>query len=162
MRSAALLLALLVSVSSSAAQKQLAHSSRILNAKTVFFLNTTGSDAVGFEALAQLKKWGKYRIATERSQADLIFLLSADPYHGGDVLLASGQTGTVHDDGRITSDPVPNYSKAASTREAYLSVVDPHTGENLWSDHHAWGGLLTGFHSVGARLVRKLESQTKH
>jgi len=162
MRPAALLLALLVSVSSSSAQKQLAHSPRILNAKTVFFLNTTGSDAVGSEALAQLKKWGKYKIVSERSQADLILLLSADPYHGGDVLLASGQTGTIHDDGRITTDSVPNYSKAVPTRDAYLSVIDSHSGENLWSDHHVWGGLLTGFNSVGARLVRKLESQIKN
>jgi hypothetical protein len=161
MRLAALLLALFVLVSSSPAQKQLAHSPRILNAKTVFFLNTTGSDAVGSEALAQLKKWGKYQLVSERSRADLIFLLSADPYHAGDVLLANGQTGTIHDDGRITTDAVPTYSKAAPSREAYLSVIDPHTGENLWSDHHVWGGLLTGFNSVGARLIRKLASQTK-
>ena len=74
MRLAALLLALFVLVSSSPAQKQLAHSPRILNAKTVFFLNTTGSDAVGSEALAQLKKWGKNQIGSERSHADLLGL----------------------------------------------------------------------------------------
>ena len=86
MRYAAFLFVLLAA-SSAPAQKQLAHSPRILDAKTVFFLNTTGSDAVGSEALAQLKKWGKYQIVSDRSHADLIFLLSADPYHGGDVLL---------------------------------------------------------------------------
>ena len=95
MRYAALLFIFLLA-SSAPAQKQLAHSPRILNAKTVFFLNTTGSDAVGSEALAQLKKWGKYQIVSDRTQADLLFLFSADPYHGGDVLFASGQTGTIH------------------------------------------------------------------
>ena len=144
------------------AQKQLAQSPRILNAKTIFFLNKTGSDPIGSEALAQLKKWGKFQIVSDRSQADLIFYLSADPYRGGDVLFASGQTGTVHDDGRITEDPVPNYSKASPTRSAYLTVLDPKSGENLWSDKHVWGGLLTGRNSVGARLVSKLEKQTKH
>jgi hypothetical protein len=47
--------------------------------RTVYFDNETGSDAVGTSALAQLKKWGKFKIVTERKQAELILLLSADP-----------------------------------------------------------------------------------
>jgi hypothetical protein len=43
------------------AQKQLAQSPRILSAKSVYFNNQTGFDAVGKNALAQLKKWGKFR-----------------------------------------------------------------------------------------------------
>jgi hypothetical protein len=43
----------------------------------------------------------------------------------------------------------------------YLTVIDPKTGENLWSDSHQWGGLLTGFNTTGERLVKKLENQTK-
>lgn len=162
MRYAALLLVLLFFVSFTFAQKQLAHSPRILNAKTAFFLNTTGSDAVGSEALAELKKWRKYQIVSDRTQADLIFLLSADPYRGGNVLLASGQTGSIDDEGQVTQDQVPNYTKASPTRYAYLAVIDAKTGDNLWSDKRLWGGLLTGFNSAGARLVRELESQTKH
>lgn len=72
------------------AQKQLAHSTRILSAKTVYLNNQTGSDAVGKNALAQLKKWGKFQIAADPKQADLIFLLSADPYKGGNIIFASG------------------------------------------------------------------------
>ena len=144
------------------AQKQMAQSPRVLNAKTVYFLNKTGSDSVGSETLAALKKWGKYQVVSDRSQADLIFLLSASPYHGGDVLFADGQTGSINDEGHIRKDPVPNYTKASPTRYAYLAVVDSKTGDNLWSDEHVWGGLLTGVNSVGARLVRKLESQIKH
>jgi hypothetical protein len=156
------LLAFLFSSPLAGAQKQMAQSPRILNAKTIYFLNKTGSDSVGSETLAELKKWGKYQLVLDRSKAELIFLLSGDPYHGGDILFADGQTGSVDNDGQITKDPVPNYFKAAPTREAYLFVIDPKTGDNLWSDHHVWGGLLTGFNSVGARLARKLESQTKH
>lgn len=156
-----LALTLLLAAPASFAQKQLARSPRILNAKTVYFLNKTGSDRVGSEALARLKKWKKFQIVADRSQADLIFLLSADPYRGGNVLLASGQTGTINEDGRITEDPIPNYIKASPVRYAYLAVIDPATGENLWSDRHVWGGLLTGFNSVGARLISKLEKQTR-
>src|SRR6516225_7292098 len=141
-------------------QKQLAQSPRILSAKTVYFDNETGSDAVGKNALAQLKKWGKFQIVIERKQADLIFLLSADPYKGGNVIFASGQTGSV-ENGHVTEDAVPKYNKQSPTRYAYLTVIDPKTGDNLWSDKHRWGGLLTGFNSVGERLIKELESQTK-
>jgi hypothetical protein len=141
-------------------QKQMAQSPRILSAKTVYFVNQSASDAVGKNALAQLKKWGKFQLASDRKQADLILLLSADPYKGGNIVFASGQTGST-ENGHVTEDPVPNYNKQSPTRYAYLTVIDPKTGDNLWSDKHRWGGLLTGFDSVGERLVKELESQTK-
>jgi len=142
------------------AQKQMAHSPRILNAKTVYFENQTGFDAVGRNTLDELKRWGKYKIVNDRKEADLILLLSADPYRGGEVLLASGQTGTI-ENGHFNEDAIPTYNKLSPTREAYLTVIDSKTGANLWSDKHVWGGLLTGFNSVGVRLLKKLESQTK-
>src|SRR5215469_7545779 len=92
------------------AQKQLAQSPRILSAKTVYFDNQTGSDPVGKNALAQLKKWGKFQLVTDRKQADLIFLLSADPYKGGNIIFASGQTGSM-ENGQVTKDAVPDYNK---------------------------------------------------
>ena len=150
----------LLSTSPAIAQKQLAQSPRILSAKSVYFNNRTGSDAVGKNALEQLKKWGKFQLLADPKQADLIILLSADPYRDGNIVFASGQTGRI-DDGRITEDTVPNYNKQSPTRYAYLTVIDRKTGDNLWSDKHLWGGLLTGFNSVGARLVKELEKQTK-
>jgi len=142
------------------AQKQLAQSPRILSAKSVYFNNQTGSDAVGKNALEQLKKWGKFQLLADPKQADLIIFLSADPYKDGNIVFASGQTGRI-DDGRITEDTVPNYNKQSPTRYAYLTVIDRKTGENLWSDKHLWGGLLTGFNSVGERLIKELEKQSK-
>ena len=150
----------LLFVASARGQKQLAQSPRILSAKTAYFDNETGSDAVGKTALAQLKKWGKFQIVAEKKEAELIFLLSADPYKGGNVTFASGQTGSV-ENGHVTEDAVPNYNKQSPTRYAYLTVIDGKTGDNLWSDKHLWGGLLTGFNSVGERLVKELESQTR-
>jgi hypothetical protein len=142
------------------AQKQLAQSPRILSAKSVYFQNQTGSDAVGKNAMAQLKKWGKFQLVADPELADLVFLLSADPYKGGNIIFASGRTGST-DDSHISEDPVPNYNKQSPTRYAYLTVIDLKTGDNLWSDKHVWGGLLTGRNSVGERLIRGLENQTK-
>ena len=126
-------------------QKQLARSPRIQSAKSVYFEDKTGVDAVGNKALAQLKKWGRFQIVQDRKQADLIFMLSADPYKGG----------------HIDEDPVLNYNRQAPVRYVFLTVIDPKTGDTLWSDSHRWGGLLTGFNTAGKRLVKKLESQTK-
>jgi len=114
---------------------------------------------VGGAALDELKKWGRFQIVADQSHADLILLLSADPFHGGSIILASGQTGTIDADGHITKDAIPNPNKAAPVRDAYLTVVDRASGERLWSDSHVWGGLLTGKSSAGERLVKELEKQ---
>ena len=140
-------------------QKQLAKSPKILSAKSVYFANQTGNDAVGAAAMAQLKKWGRFQVVQDKGVADLVLLLSADPYKGGNIILASGQTGTVEADGHVRQDPVPNFNKQAPVRDAYLTVIDPKTGQILWSDSHVWGGLLTGTNSAGERLVKKFQKQ---
>ena len=141
------------------AQKQLAKSPKILSAKTVYFDNHTGADAVGAAAVAQLKKWGRFQVVYNKHKADLILLLSADPYHGGYIIFASGQTGSIDADGHVQEDIVPNYNRLAPVRDAYLTAIDPTTGKSLWTDSHVWGGLLTGKNSVGVRLVQKLQKQ---
>lgn len=164
MRSSAFLFAVfifacLVTPLSLHSQKQLAKSPKILSAKTVYFDDRTGVDAVGAAALAQLKKWGRFQIVRDKKLADLVFLLSADPYNGGYIIFASGQTGTVDSSGHVQEDRVPDYNRQAPVRDAYLTVIDPRTGQNLWSDSHVWGGLLTGANSAGERLVKRLEKQ---
>ncbi len=131
---------------------------QITASRTVFFDDRTGAPRVGEKALAEVKKWGRFRIVTDRSQADLLLLLSSDPYKGGYVVLASGQTGTVKDGG-IETDPIPNFNKQAPVRNAYLTLIDPKTGATLWTASHPWGGLLTGKDSAGERLVKKLEKE---
>jgi hypothetical protein len=153
------MLASLVFPGSSHAQKQLAKSPKILSAKTVFFHNETGVETVGTATVAQLRKWGRFQIVRDKQTADLILLLSADPYNGGYIIFASGQTGTVDARGNIEQDRVPIYNRLAPVRDAYLTVIDPRSGQSLWSDSHVWGGLLTGKNSVGARLVQKLQKQ---
>lgn len=154
----ALMLAVLIAPCLARAQKQMAQSPKILAARNIYFDNQTGSEAVGEKTLEQLKKWGKYVIVRDKKQADLILLLSSDPYDGGYIVFASGQTGTI-DNGHVEEDGVPNYNRQAPVRYAYLSVIDPKTGDNLWSDKHVWGGLLTGVDSVGERLVKELRKQ---
>jgi hypothetical protein len=156
---AAVILLTLVASNPTCAQEEQAKSAKILSAKTVFWDDQTGDAAVGGAALAELKKWGRFQIVDDQSHADLILLLSADPFHGGSIILASGQTGSIDANGNVQPDPGPNHNKATPARDAYLTVIVPKTNEVLWSDSHVWGGVLTGKDSAGERLVKSLEKQ---
>src|SRR5258708_441994 len=58
--------------------------------KTVFFDDQTGAQAAGKETLSQLKKWGRFQIGADKSQADLILVLSPSPPKGGRILYSGG------------------------------------------------------------------------
>ena len=133
----------------------------IFAAKTVFFDDQTGVPAVGRDSISQLKKWGRFQIVADRSQANLILLLSASPPKGGHILYSGGQTGTIDKSGHIEEDPVPKNRQSGPPRAAYLTVFDARTGESLWTDSHQWGGLLTGHNSAGARLISQLKKEMK-
>ena len=106
-------------------QRELAKSPKMMSAKTVYFEDRTGADAVAAATVAQLKKWGRFQVVKDKKEADLIFMLSADPYKGGYIVLASGGTGTMDENGNVKEDRVPNYNVQAPVRDAYLSVIDP-------------------------------------
>jgi hypothetical protein len=142
-------------------QKPPVESPKIYAAKTVYFDDRTNSDAVANEALAQLKKWGRFQIVQDRQQADLIFLLSESAYRGGYIVPAPGSVDSADSKPRVKMDPVPSPGWHAPVRVAFLTVIDPRTGENLWSDSHVWGGVLTGKNSAGERLVKELQSLMK-
>ena len=143
------------------AQKGQPPSAKIRSAESVYFDDQTGAAAVGKKAIEELKKWGRFRIANDRTEADLVMLLSSDPYTGQNVIVSGGQTGTIGPNGDVREDRVPTYGKLAPVRYAYLTVIDPRTGEALWNGSHRWGGLLTGFNSAGERLVKKFEKEIK-
>lgn len=156
---AALMAANLGASSAVRAQDQKANSAKLLSAKTIFFDDQIGDAAVGGAALAELKRWGRFQIVQDQSHADLIILLSADPSHGGNVILANGQIGTMDASGNTEPDAAPIQKKGNAARDAYLTVIEPKSNEVLWSDSHVWGGVLTGKDSAGERLVKSLEKQ---
>ena len=77
----------------------------------MYFENQTSVDAVGDAAQAQLKKWGRYQIVQKKEKADLIFLLSASPCRGGQIIFASGQTGSVDAQRNVQEDGIPDYNR---------------------------------------------------
>jgi hypothetical protein len=72
-------------------------------------------------ALQALGDWGRFDVIPNRKKADLILLFSANPYLGDYVTRDGPDTRPVRVD--IT----------------FMDVVDPRTGESLWSGSRQWG-----------------------
>lgn len=151
----------LTTASCAFAQKEIANPQAIASAKTIYFEDKSGVDAVGKNALAELRKWGRFQIVEDPQKADLIVLLSTDPEQGGNLIVSGGQTATIDTHGHVEEDSIPNFNKLENVRHAFLIVKDARSGADLWISSERWGGLLTGFNSVGERLVKEFEKQTQ-
>jgi hypothetical protein len=144
-RFALIAVALVAAIPASAQNKKFALiPEKLLSAKTLYFENQTGNSAVGDRALAELQKWARFQLVDDPKSADIAIVLSATRY-SSDMNIFGKQIGT-----DANSTP-PEF--------AYLTVLDPVTKANLWTDSCNWGGVLTGRNSAGARLVKKLKQQ---
>ncbi len=139
--------------------KKLPLSPKILAAKTAFIDNQSGYAKIGDRAYDELRKWGRFQIVQDRKKADLVILLSAGEYIGGYVTSGGTQTGTVDESGNVQLSNSPTYTTPVRKGHTFLTVIDPATGESLWSDSKAWGNLYTGFHSATKGLVKELRKR---
>jgi hypothetical protein len=130
--------------------------SQVTAARTVYIDNQSGMAKLGDRAYEEVKKWGRLQVVSDRRQADLIFLLSAREYNGGYVTTGGGTTGTIDSSGNINTTSNPTYTSPVSVGYTFLTVIDPKTGDSLWSDSKRWGNLYTGFHSATKGLIDEL------
>jgi hypothetical protein len=99
----------------------------------------------GITAQEMLLSWNRFRILEDRRNADVIFLLSANPYLG-DYLTRDGP------------DTRPVFIAGV-----ILTIIDARTGQSLWTDSRQWGSWRV----VGATkdlmndLRTEVESQVK-
>jgi hypothetical protein len=87
-------------------------------------------------AFKRLSAWGRYTILPEPKDAELVLLISANPYLG-DYVTRDGP------DKRIVQ-----------IETVYANVVDPHTGESLWGDRERVGSWFVA--SAAEDLVDEL------
>lgn len=169
---------ILIAVSAIAAHakdKHLPLPPQISTAKTVYIDNQSGVAKLGDRCYTQVEKWGRFKVVSDPKDADLVFLLSANEYTRGYVTSGGGSTstvntsgnveattignqtaGTVNTSGTVTTTTQPTYSQPVTVGYTYLTVIDPKTGNSLWSDSKRWGNLYTGFHSATKGLVDDL------
>ncbi len=142
-------------------QKHLPLPPAILSAKTVYIDNQSGIAKIGDRAYEQITKWGRWQVVSDRHKADLILLLSAREYNGGYVTSGGQTSGTIDDNGNINATTQPTYTRRVSVNYTYVTVIDPNTGDSLWSDTKRWGNLYNGFHSASKGLVDELMKRIK-
>jgi hypothetical protein len=96
-------------------------------------------------ALHELLLWGRFQIVHRRDEADLVFLFSANEYLG-DYLTRDGPD-----------------TRPVSVDFTIMTLIDPHTGQNLWSDSRRWGSWRVDHATKDliAELREQIEEQTK-
>ena len=82
----AALLLIPCSLSTSAKEKHLPLAPQLISAKTVYIDNQSGSPTAGDHAYQELSGWGRFQIVQDKSQADMVFLLTAHPVTVGATL----------------------------------------------------------------------------
>jgi hypothetical protein len=93
----------------------------------------------GKAANQALTGWDRFRLVEDPKQADILFILSANPYMGDYLTRQGGDQRPV---------------KIDST---FVTVIDPHTGEELWSDSRNWGSWRVG--SATKALIDELRDE---
>jgi hypothetical protein len=83
-----------------------------------------GMAAAWMAAFQQVADWKRFNVVPDPKKADIILMLSANPYLGDYITRDGPDKRPVHVD--IT----------------YMDVIDPRTGRSLWSDSRRWGSLL--------------------
>jgi len=49
---------------------------KVISAKTVFFVNDSGTARFGDDLYRQIKAWNRWQVVTDRTKADLVLVLS--------------------------------------------------------------------------------------
>jgi hypothetical protein len=93
----------------------------------------------GKTAEQELLAWKRFRIVDDPKQADLVFMFSANPYLGDYLTRKGPDTRPVKIDSTI------------------MTVIDPHTGKEMWSDSRRWGSWRVA--SATRDLIDELRSE---
>jgi hypothetical protein len=129
----------------------------VIQAKTVYIVNLAGNASFRDKAYDEITKWGRYKVVSKREDADLIFVLSAREYTTT-MVTNSNTTGTVDESGNVNLQG-QSHTTTVEHGITYLTVADPKSGDEMWSDSKAWGSLLTGFHSATRGLIENLRKR---
>src|SRR5216684_1370829 len=108
---------------------------KVVKAKTVFYVNDTGNSRFGDDLYRELKKWNRWQVVTDRSKADLVLVLSQRETVEG--AIATGTTTTTGNTATGTAVAAP-----IKTSSWFIHLIDPGSGETLWTTRHTLGGRL--------------------
>jgi hypothetical protein len=128
---------------------------KVVNAKTVFYINDTTSSRFGDDLYQELKKWNRWQVVNDRKKVDLILVLSQRDHIEGTIATATATTSgnTAYATG--TSAPIKSSSW-------HIFLIDPTNGQTVWISSHTLGGRLwQSWGSVARSLLSDIQKRMK-
>lgn len=124
----------------------------LMQAKTVYIDNQSGTASFTDRCYDELSKWGRFKIVSDPKEADIVFRISSFTHTAG----ATATTTTTDYGSTATSNTDISENRYGFTR---IDVLASSTGQVLWSDTHRWGNLFTGFKSATREVVKELRKR---
>src|ERR1700730_18515593 len=128
---------------------------KVVNAKTVFYINDTTSSRFGDDLYQELRKWNRWQVVTDKKKADLILVLSQRDYIEGTIATATATTSgnTAYATG--TGAPI-------KTSSWHIFLINPVNGHTVWISSHTMGGRLwQSWGSVASSLLSDIQKRMK-
>jgi hypothetical protein len=102
----------------------------VLSARTVYVDNQTTSAELQNAAYTELSKWGRFQIVDAPQKAEILLRLS----NGNYVKLVPGAEKVPAQDPRVEKQNWMGADEAVPPGSTRISVIDPKSGNSLWSD----------------------------
>jgi hypothetical protein len=115
---------------------------QVITAKTVYIDNQSEEAGVGETARDELRKWGRFKLVSDRAEADLIFVFSTSAYTS-----------------YATSSPP--YSTEVEANYTYLTIIDGKSGQHLWNASQKGGNVYGGYQSATRGLINDLKKRVE-
>jgi outer membrane protein assembly factor BamB len=130
---------------------------KIVTAKTVFFMNESGTARFGDDLYRQIKAWNRWDVVTDRGKADLVLVLSPS-----DTVPVVITTASATASGQSASGTRTTTAGNMQTQHWHLYVIDAKTGENLWRADASMGGKLwRSWGSIAKSLLSDIQKRLK-
>ena len=130
---------------------------KVVAAKTVFFINESGTARFGDDLYRQIKAWNRWDVVTDRGKADLILVLSPS-----DTVPVVITTVSATASGESASATRMTAAGNMQTQHWHLYVMDAKTGENLWRADASMGGKLwRSWGSIAKSLLSDIQQRLK-
>ena len=128
---------------------------KVINARTIFYVNDTGSSRFGDNLYQELEKWNRWEVVTDKKNADLILVLSQRDHIEGTIATANATTSGQATYATGTSAPIKSSSW-------HIFLIDPTSGETVWVSSHTLGARLwQSWRSVARALLSDIQKRMK-
>lgn len=130
---------------------------KVVAAKTVFFINESGTTRFGDDLYRQIKTWNRWDVVADRDRADLVLVLSPS-----DTVPVIVTTASATATGHSASGTGMTIAGNMQTQHWHLYVMDAKTGENLWRADASMGGKLwRSWGSIAKSLLSDIQKRLK-